>query len=166
MPLGPICLRFQYKQDQMELFLLSGRWPCIYRSKHRYKRPCPILKIQLWAPRLSRKGPETMPILYLAASFQMVDPSLVFLFYVSNLLTFWPCLDDHGGGWPRAAMGGHGHGRPRAATGGQGYNKLSQQSTLTVVLTGLPYGRSVRTVRTDGPYGRSVRTVRFSLVFQ
>ena len=42
--------------------------------------------------------------------------------------------------------------------------KLSQQSTLTAVLTRTvrtdrPYRRSVRTVRTDRPYGPSVRTV-------
>ena len=34
------------------------------------------------------------------------------------------------------------------------------KSSVRIVLTDGPYGRSVRTVRTDRPYGRSVRTVR------
>ena len=38
--------------------------------------------------------------------------------------------------------------------------KLSQQSTLTAVLTSLPCGPSVRTVRTDRSYGPCVRTIR------
>ena len=48
-------------------------------------------------------------------------------------------------------------------------SKLSQQRTLAVVLTSLPYGPSVRTVRTDRPYGRPygpcVRTVRTNRLY-
>ena len=45
-----IYIRFLIQTGSIGIFLLSGRWPCIYRSKHRYKRPAPIW-VPKWCPR-------------------------------------------------------------------------------------------------------------------
>ena len=41
-PIGPICIRFAYKQDQDGIFLLSGRCLLVNSLRQKNKRPRPI----------------------------------------------------------------------------------------------------------------------------
>ena len=40
-PIGPICIRFEYKQDQDGIFLLSGRCLLVNSLRQKNKRPGP-----------------------------------------------------------------------------------------------------------------------------